>query len=401
MKAPAATKIGRWACVFLAALPFLTGCKGFWDVPGTSGGGGGGTTSTTLSSGDFYILDKGATASQILGYSIVSGKLTALSGSPYTVTGVAYDIAMSPTGSYLYVSSTAGVYIYTINSTTGALTQGAQISQDTIAQAIRVDPTGAWLIEALATGSLNAIPITSTGGFDNSGIRVLQQVAMIGIQVQQMAISPNGSLIAVALGSSGTQLFPFTPAATANPIGGALSPAIAVKNTAGAGASVAVAMDPQSRFLYIGETAAFPSSTTNSGGLRAFTINASPLGVTELATSPYASGGTGPHAIRPNAAGDFVYVASWQGSSAGLVTPFQVSSSGTTYTLTAQTNTAATGAEPMALAEDNLAHFMLAASSAGNPAFSAYTFDTTTIGKLNLTNTDSTATDPIAIVTTP
>ena len=401
MRAPAAAKIGRWACVLLAVLPFLAGCKGFWDVPGTSGGGGGGTTPTTLSSGDFYILDKGTTTSQILGYSIVSGTLTALSASPYPVTGVAYDIAMSPTGSYLYVSSTAGVYIYTINTTTGALTQGAQISQDTIAESIRIDPTGAWLLEALATGALNAIPITSAGAFDNTTGRVEQQVAMVSVQVQQMAIAPNGSLIAVALGSNGTQLFPFTPAATANPIGGALSPTIAVKNTAGAGASVAVAMDPQSRFLYIGETAAFPNAATNSGGLRAFTINSGPLGVTELTTSPYASGGTGPHAIKPNAAGDFVYVASWQGASAGLITPFQVSSAGTVYTLTAQTNTVATGSEPMALAEDNLAHFMLAASSAGNPAFSAYTFDTTTVGKLDLTNTDSTATAPIAIATTP
>jgi 6-phosphogluconolactonase (cycloisomerase 2 family) len=389
--------IGKWARLLLAALPLLAGCKGFWDAPTNSSGG---TTTTTLSSGNFYILNKGTTTSQIYGYSIVSGTLTALSGSPYTVSGVAYAIAMDPTGTFLYVSSTAGVYLYTINSTSGALTQGAQVSQDLIAEAIQVDPGGAWLIEALATGSLNAIPITSTGALDLGGTRVEQQVQMAGIQVQQMAIAPNHSLIAVALGSTGTQVFPFTSSATANPIGTPFNPTIATTNTAGAGAAIAVAMDPQNRFLYIGETAAFSTSTSSSGGLRAFSIASSPLAVTELASSPFVSGGTGPHAIQTDAAGDYVYVASWQGASSGLITPFQVSSSGSTYTLTAQTNTVATGTEPLGLAEDNLGHFMLAVSSSGSPSFSAFVFDTT-VGKLDLTNTDTTATNPIAIVAQP
>jgi 6-phosphogluconolactonase (cycloisomerase 2 family) len=195
-------------------------------------------------------------------------------------------------------------------------------------------------------------------------------------------------------------VFPFTSSATANPIGTPLNPTIATTNTAGAGAAIAVAMDPQNRFLYIGETAAFSTSTSSSGGLRAFSIASSPLAVTELASSPFVSGGTGPHAIQTDAAGDYVYVASWQGASSGLITPFQVSSSGSTYTLTAQTNTVATGTEPLGLAEDNLGHFMLAVSSSGSPSFSAFVFDTT-VGKLDLTNTDTTATNPIAIVAQP
>jgi 6-phosphogluconolactonase (cycloisomerase 2 family) len=389
---------GKWARLLFAAIPLLAGCKGFWDPPSNSGGG---TTTTTLSSGNFYILNKGATASQIYGFSIVSGTLTPLSGSPYVVTGVAYSIAPDPTGSFLYVSSSAGVFIYTINSTTGALTQGAQISQDTIALAIAVDPGGAWLVEALGTGVLNAIPITSTGAFDNGGTRVQQQMVMGGIQVQQMVFAPNHSFLAVALGSLGTQVFPFTSNAVSSPIGTALTPIIATTNTANTGAAIAVSVDPQSRFLYIGETAAF-SSTTNSGGLRAFSVSAaSPLAVKELSGSPYASGGTGPHAIQPNASGDYVYVASWQGSSAGLITPFQVSSSGSTYTLTAQSNTIATGIEPFGMAEDNLGHFMLAVNGGGSPTFNGYIFDTTTVGKLDLTHTDSTASSPIAIVAAP
>jgi hypothetical protein len=397
-------RIGKWARLLLAATPLVAGCAGFWAPP--SGSGGSGTTSTTLSSGNFYILSKGSTISQVYGFSIVSGKLTALSGSPYAVTGQAFAMAPGPSGSgYLYVSSTAGVYIYTVNSSSGALTQGAQVSQDLTAGAIQVDPGGAWLIEALDVGSLVAVPITSTGVFDSSTTRAVQQVALAGLQVQQMAISPNHTLIAVALGSAGTQLFPFTSSNTANPIGTALSPTIGTVNTTGVGASVAVSFDPLSRFMYIGETAAFPTSTSSSGGLRAFTIASSPLAVAEFQGSPYQTTGTGPHAIQPIAAGDYVYAASWQGTTAGLITPFQltstVSTTGTVYKLTALTSTVATGIQPSGLDEDNLANFMLAVSSGGTPTFSAYIFDTTTIGKLDLTNTDSTAATPAGVTAAP
>lgn len=391
-------KIGKWARLLFAAVPVLAGCAGFWDAPTNSNGG---NTTTTLSSGNFYILNKGATTSQVYGYSIVSGKLTALTGSPYAVTGVAYAIAADPTGSFLYVSSTGGIFIYTINSTSGALTQGTQIGTDTTALAIAVDPGGGWLLEALATGVLNAIPITSTGTFDNGGTRTQQQMVLASTQVQQMAFASNHSFVAVAEGTAGTQVFPFTSSAVSSPIGTALTPTISPYNSANAGAAIAVSVDPQNRFLYVGETAAFPTSATSSGGLRAFSVTASPLAVTELATSPYASGGTGPHAIQSDTAGDYVYVASWQGTSAGLMTPFQVSSSGATYKLTAQSNTVATGTQPVGLAEDSLGHFMLAVSSGGSPSFSGFIFDTTTVGKLDLTHTDSTASSPIAIVAAP
>ena len=391
-------KLGVWTRLMLAALPLLAGCKGFWQAP--SGSGGSSNTPTTLSSGNFYVLDKGTSVSQIFGFNIVSGTLTALSGSPYAVNGVAYAIAMDPTGSFLYVSSTAGVFLYTINATTGALTMGAEVSTDTIATAIAVDTTDRWLIEALAAGSLAAIPITPSGAYDTNPARAEQTMALASTQVQQMAMAPNGLSLAVALGSSGTQIFPFTPAVSMDPIEAALAPTIAVVNTAGTGAAVAVAYDPQNRFLYIGETAVFTTSGS-SGGLRAFSFTASPFSATELTGSPWASGGTGPHAIAPTSTGSYVYVASWQGSSAGLITPFQLTTSGSSYVLTALSSTVATGVEPMGMTEDNLGHFMLTVNSGANPSLNAYIFDTTTVGMLDQTNTDATAVSPEAVVATP
>lgn len=387
----------RWPGLLLAVLPFLAGCSGFWSAPANNGG----NTNTALSSGNFYVLSKGSSTSQIYGFNITKGALTALSGSPYAVNGVAYGIAPDPTGSFLYVSSTAGVYLYAINSTSGALTVGAQVSQDLVATSIAVDPGGNWLIEGLATGVLAAIPITSSGGFDNGATRTTQQMVMAGTQVEQVAIAPNHTFIVVALGSTGTQVFPFTSSSNSSPIGTALAPTLSTVNKTGAGAALSAAVDPQSRFVYIGETAVFLSSTTSSGGLRAFAVTASPLSVSELASSPYVSGGTSPRAIQPKATGDYVYVSSWQGSSAGLMTPFEIAASGTTYKLTALTSTITTGDEPSGLAEDNLGNFMLAANGGGSPTFNGYIFDTTTLGKLDQTNTDSTVSDPIAIVAVP
>src|SRR5215469_12949092 len=94
-------KIGKWARLFLAALPLLTGCSGFWDVPSGSGGGGGGGTA----SGVFYVLNQKTT--QLAGFTFAAGatSLTAVSNSPYTLGARPYAVAISPTGSFLYLST--------------------------------------------------------------------------------------------------------------------------------------------------------------------------------------------------------------------------------------------------------------------------------------------------------
>jgi 6-phosphogluconolactonase (cycloisomerase 2 family) len=389
--------MAKWARLLLLAAPLLAGCKGFWQAPPAT------TTTTTLSSGNFYVLNKGTTVSSIYGFSIASGVLSQLTGSPYTVTGIATAMAIDSTGSYIYVCGTGGIYLYNIDSSTGALTQSSLISNDITGAALAVGAGDNWLLEASDAGELNAFPLTTTGTLNTSG--TLQSVPLAGDQVQQMALSTNSpvAVLSVALGTAGTQVFPFTPAATSKPIGTA-STTIKVTSPASAGASVAVAMDPQNRLMYVGETSAFPSSTNgNSGGLRAFTITATSSAITlaEISKTPYVSGGTGPHAITPEAAGDYVYVASWQGTSAGLVTPFQITTTGTTFSLTAETATTASGLEPYGMAEDSDDHFMLAVNFGGSPTLDAYIFDTTTTYQLDSAISDTTTTNPIAILAAP
>lgn len=358
-------------------------------IVGTSSGSC--SSASTSTSGNFYVLNN----TSITGYSIDAGSVTAISNGSFSNLADAAAVAIAPTGSSLYVASTSGISLYAVNTNTGALSQANASFSDPAAEAIAVDPSGKWLLDASGTGTLYAFPITSSGTPDSS--RSVQNLALAGTGVQPggIAISPNGALLVVALGSTGTEAFPFT-ASSNSPIGSPYSNILTPygKSASSAAAAVAVAIDPQSRLLYVGETAAFPSSTANSGALRVFTIGTNSL--TEFPyTSPYAPGGTGPHAILPISTGDYVYVASWQSGTSGLITAYSVATSA----LTPLTNTYPTGTQPFALAEDSSSSFLLAVSNSGTTLF-AYTINGTT-GQLSSPISDSPVSGPIGVVAAP
>ena len=374
-------KMGRWAGVSLAAL-LLAGCANFWQAPTTTTTT---TTTTTLSSGYFYLLDSGT--SNVVSYSIVSGALTLVGSYPMPATIVASSpnaIAVSPNGEVLFVSTISGVYVYTLSS--GVLTianSGAAVAADP-ATAMAVDTTNSWLLESSGQGTLNAIPFTATSSTftaGNSYSTTIQQVTLTATSVNQLAFSSNNGYIFAALGSNGTEEFAFN-ASSSTPI--ATAPANTIKLTGSSALSVAV--DPSDRLVYVGETAATTGS--NSGGLRAFLFNTTANTLSEIGTA-VSSGGLGPYSILPKSSGDYVYVANWTGeSSAGNITGFQITASGSTYKLTNITSIA-TGIRPSAIVEDNLDHFVLAANAGGSPNFDAYIFDTTTAGQLDLTLTSN------------
>ena len=374
--------IRRWARLLLAAVPLLSGCSGFWNALPT-------TTTTTGTGGIFYVLNQ--KASQIAAFSIVSGKVTAVTGSPYTLGSVPFAIAMAPGGGYLYVSTAAGIYLYTVG-TGGALTlanSGGVISQDP-AFTMQVDPTSSWLVEAVSgEAAVNAIPIVAASGLlDSTGTE--QTLALPASTIQQLALSPANSttpFVFIAMGSGGTAIIPFT-ATNTNPFGGVSR--TAVKGTNGGANTIGV--DPSNRLLYIGETVA--TTGTQTGGLRVFTVGTT---LTELSGSPYTTGGTGPSAILPTA--DYVYVANKAvgGSATGNVTGYAITATGSVYSLTL-VNTIAAGDATIGLAEDSTSTFLLALNSGGNPDLSTYTFDTRTAGKLDASITAATGTDPVQAV---
>jgi hypothetical protein len=263
------------------------------------------------------------------------------------------------------------------------LTQGNPSSAITsdLATAMRVDSSDSWLVESSGLGYINAIPINPTTGALNGSP---QQVALSATTVNQLVFSANNAYVFAALGSSGTMEFSFKSSSSSTPLGSSATASIGLKGLS----ALSVAVDPSDRLVYVGETAA--TSGSNSGGLRAFSLNVSTGVLSEISVSPLSSGGLGPYSILPKSTGDYVYVANWTGqSSSGNITSFEITASGSSYTLTKLSSTAATGIRPMSLAEDSTGDFVLAVCSGGSPYFDAYIFDSTTAGQLDTTLTSS------------
>ncbi|MDR3726571.1 MAG: hypothetical protein P4K86_05975 [Terracidiphilus sp.] len=327
----------------------------------------------------------------IAGYSIVSGKLVALTGSPYNLPSGPYAVAVAPNNRFLYVSSQSGIYLYTIASG-GALTLASTtpISTDFVAYSMQVDLTNSWLVEASGSGYLYAIPISPTTGMKAGTV---QQLSLAGITLRQMVLSPDNLNVIVALGNSGTEVLPFNAAST-NPLPASAAVPIAVKSAEGAAVSVAV--DPANRLLYIGETSG-ASGPTATGILRAFlysSISGTPV---EATGSPYASGGLAPVSILPTAFGANVYVANSTGSNsaAGNLAAFAVNVAGSAYSLTALSGQVATGISPSGLAQDSTGSVVLLVNSGGSPDLDVYIFDTANPGTLDPAFAFATGKDPV------
>lgn len=391
--------------VFLIAASLLTGCSGFWDLPTSSSSTS--TTSTTLSSGAFYVLNQ--TTMQIAAYTIASGTLTSVSASPYSLSpSTPYSIAIAPGGGYLFVGTVSGIYAYAISSG-GGLTlanAGSAVSSD-IPNAMQVAQNGSngfWLIDAFINTvgqvQLDATPLNSSGTYVTGAIVPSVAFTITNASVKQMALSPDGNNLFVALGSAGTIVIPFT-ANSSSPLG-STARTIPVANTGGSALSVAV--DPTNRLFYIGETLANSSAT--SGGLRVFNYSSLSGTPTQVSGSPIASGGLSPSAILPEASGNYVYVANGQGTTgAGNIAWFPITASGSTYSIAAGSSIAA-GVFPVGLAEDSTKNFLLAVSSggstlSGDPDLEAFTMSS---GALTAAIMSTTGTDPVgayAVVAVP
>jgi 6-phosphogluconolactonase len=382
-------KIGKLSVLFLAAA-LLSGCKGFWDVPSGSGGG------TGAASGVFYVLNQ--KTSQIAGYSFAKGSttLTAVTNSPTSLgASLPFTMAISPTGGFLYVSTASGIYVYSVG-TDGSLTilsSGQVISSDP-AFTMEVDPSGSWLVEAVSgVAAVNAIPLNSTTGLVLSGATE-QSVSLPSgaTAVQKVTLTRSAAAnpyVFVAMGSSGIGVIPFAANST-DPFGTVQT--ISPKNTTGGDTTVAV--DVSRPLLYVGETVAVTGS--NPGGLRVFNIGTAST-MTEVSGSPYATAGIGPSAILPTT--NYVYVAnkSVSGSNGGNITGFAITTTGSVYSLTS-VSTVAAGTSTIGLDEDSTGTYVLAVNSGGSPDLNAYTFDTTTAGKLDSYATSATGTDPVQAV---
>jgi 6-phosphogluconolactonase (cycloisomerase 2 family) len=238
---------------------------------------------TTDPTGKFlYIASTGVDA-----YSINSttGALTAISGSPYTTPAAAYGVTVDPTGKFLYASifgvlntpqTSADVITYSINTTTGALTQigtegvdgnqGELLAISTGTKAVTYTPKFAYATNQ-ADQTISEYSITATTG---------ALTAVTGSPLtdangpQLIAAAPSGAFVYTA--NANNSISEYTVGAT-----GALT-LVTGSPIAGFGSVDALVVDPTSSFLFV-------LDATNSA-LDSYTINASTGALTALGSTP-------------------------------------------------------------------------------------------------------------------
>lgn len=384
-----------WICLAMAAL-CLTGCSGFWKAP-SDGGGGGGGGGTTLSSGDFYVIN--SATNEVAGLYVKAGTVTAL-GSTYKLSASPIAITIAPNNAFLYVSTLGGIFVYTIDSSTGLLTlgnSGQPISSDP-AISMQVDSTNSWLVEGFSgTSNLFAIHVNPSTGVLQSNQE--QPVTLPSSGIRQLAISPDNTTVLVAMGTGGTATISFN-AGNSNPFGSVGT--LGVKGSAGAALSVAFDPIPSGgnapQLFYIGETVAVAATNTdaNTGGLRAFNYGTKQ----EITGSPFRIGGLAPYSILPFSDGNYVYVVSRQtastsAGSTGVIAGFSISNTNNTLALAALGSTFNAGTNPQMLVEDNTNQFVFAVNFGGNPDLLGYTIDATNAGYLDQVVSSQTGTDPV------
>jgi len=377
--------MARMVAVVVALIGFigLTGCSEFFTPVNNNPGPGGSSsfvyvTNTTTGGGG-----------TITAYTLTSGTLAQVKGSPYTVTAAPTSAVVSPNNEFLYVGTSLGVFLYTINSD-GTLTLGNNSTVIFLNQAglvvrnMVMDSTSSWLVMAYQNSTqVDALPIDPTSGLA-AGVPPFSVTTTFAAQTAQLAMAPAGNNVFVALETGGVNAFGFNPKPTSSsgsPWGTSVGIPLHAANTS----DNAVAVDPTSTYLLIGE--ASTNTTATAGTLRLIAIS----NLTTDLTDPAA--GVGPAEVLVDQTGAYVYVAN---STDSTISGYSLSAgslsalSGSPYP-TAKLTTG--------LVEDSSKTYILDVGFGANPNLWMYSFDATSLGDLNVKTSTSTATSNPSLAT--
>lgn len=216
-----------------------------------------------------------------------TGALTPITGSPFTGSGPANGITINPAGTVLFVAAN-GVDAYSINSSTGALTavSGSPFATPAAPYGVAVDPTGKFLYASIFGNltSTQTAPDVITYSISSSG--ALTELSAQGVDGNQ------GEALAIA---TGTKAVAYTPKFayltneidqtigeyTINDSTGALT-AVSGSPISDTNGPFAVAATPSGAFVY---TANF-NSNTNAYTVSEYSVNASSGALTLVSGSP-------------------------------------------------------------------------------------------------------------------
>ncbi len=373
-------------CLLLLGL--TTGCDFFVSQ--------GNCTTDCTASGDYLYVGNGNNT-YLAGFGVsTAGALSVLNGSPYNNGVAAQALAITPTNSFMYVSTTAGIFCYVINSD-GSITiqnSGTAVASDVVATAMQVDSTGNYLLAsgigiARAAQAIGIYQInTSTGlltALTGSPLALYTGNASTATVVTPtgMLITPNNSYVYVSLYTLGVQVLTLGT-------GGALSTGsaptiLAPKSTSSSPSDYGLASDPTSKFLFVAEF---------NTGLRVLSIGTNGT-LNELSGSPYATG-TGPTGVILDPTGSYVYVAN-KGSN--NISAFTLTLASGNLVAIAGSPFSSGGQLPIAFTNDSQKKYLGVINSgsngsSGNSDLQLFQFDATVDGKLDPIATATTGTDP-------
>ena len=363
-----------------SALQMATaGCSGFFTDR---------TTTTTSSSQSFAFVSNfnNAGAGTISMYTLNTSTGALTTGST-VATGASSDatsfgpaaLATAKAGSFLYSANDGGtVSAFSVNATTGALTaiSGSPFPTSlSVPTAIAVDPTSKFVYAADSGGAgVAAFSInSSTGGLTKvTG----SPFTAGGFRSVGVTVHPNGKFLYLALESFGTGVFNIDTSS------GALSSFRIVPPFAN-GQPQAIAINPAGTFAYIanGFSGVEAYSVTSTGDLTRIGLSAFPTG-------------NNPIAIATDTSGKFVYVVNRDDATAAnnTITALAIQSDGSLAQITSGTLSLHS---PSSVALDPSGKFVFV-TNFNNATVSTFSINSST-GQLTLVGAVSTGTNPSGI----
>ena len=361
--------------VLCVGLMVLTGCNGFF-VDQKSSSSGTGTTGNYV-----YVANSGTNT--IAAFSIGTGTLTALTGSPLALGYSPNSLVVTPNNKFLYVAGPGAIYVYTIatDGTISGASAGAAvaISNDV---SLDVSPDGNWLFALNGTSTqLDEFKINTSTGALTSVTPTPYSVATAVVVPRMVKVAPSGALVFIALGTGGDFVFTFNTSTGAVVNSQQLSLGTTTSDNA-------IAVDSNSAYLYLARSG-------TGGGVAAYSIGTAGA-LNAVSGSPFASG-TLSYALQLDSTGKYLYAAN---RTDGTISGYTV---GTGGGLTAISGSPyASGLLVTSLARDNSGKYVLAASYGGSSDLTLYSLDSTVAGKLNSTTVAATgiSAGAIAVATT-
>jgi len=349
-------------------------------------------TTVTAGTGDYaYVSNSTSGATYIDGYTVSSTALTEITGGPFQMNYVPVAMKVSPNNLFLYVAAApgtndSGLWVYLLNEA-GAPTEGTEIVPGVSIYAMDISNDGNFLFlidQSPTTGAtqLAEYVLNSTAGTITSGpttyLMTSSICTLVGTPLSQgctVRVAPSLDYVAVALGATGTELFPYTSAAGITST--AYTALIGPPSSSG---DFSLAFD-DSDFLYIAST----NNLISYG-----TIATSPLAIT---TETY-SGGTIPRSVTVSSSYSYAYTANEGASTisgyslaAGVLAPL---SGGV---IAGPTNVSALGV-------DNTGDYLLAAGYNSTSGVELFSIGTTGLSEVAHAATGTTTTIPVVVAMT-